>query len=195
MQELYFGHTVEEAISNAIAIYRQKHIDSLEVKGWSEKQFVYHFYFGKGRNVTLQQVGLLNHVRQEANRLAINRSDGFKYQILQKIKSTGSGRVYEWFDNSYLFGNVRWVFGDGTLKGKYHGRCQQIDSNHIQYTGVISVQYYDKFVDPFDLIEKLYGHSESSLAPDWLKQATNIGGTPYSLSGHWQENFSGVLNI
>jgi hypothetical protein len=47
------------------------------------------------------------------------------------------------------------------------------------------------FTDPLSIIQTLYGSSSSPAAPDWLRDLTNVGGTPFMIIGSWTKDYTG----
>ena len=162
---------------------------------WDNVDFVKHFYLGGGQSKTLNEIGLLANVKSTSNTLAIDRPGGFKDQIRNKAREIKEGAVNISFDNSYSFSDVKFAMGSGTLRGNFVGTCSLVLPNKSHFTGKISIEYSDSFTDPLSVIEKLYGSSDSPNAPDWLKAIGNVGGTAYGITGQWNDDFSGDVEI
>ena len=194
MRYEFRGATLRDAVSKAVSGHATRQAHNYELKGWSGERFLYHFYTGGGATVTLDQIGLLQDVQQEANRLSIDRSDGFKYQIRQEVRRVQDGTVRLSFDQSYHFGSVRWVMGGGKLAGDFNGQCVRMDKVS-KFSGVIDVEYSDKFDDALNLVETLYGSSDSPRAPRWLRNLSNAGGRSFRIIGRWRENYQGEVNL
>ena len=157
---------------------------------WDNIDFAYHFYFGNGASKTLSEIGLLEAVKAESNKLAIDRAGGFKDQIRNKAREVKEGAVVLKFENSYSFSNVKFALGSGVLKGDFTGTSTSVLEGKYFVSGKISIAYSDRFTDPISVIEYLYGSSDSPDAPDWVKKIGELGGTAYDTTDQWQDDFS-----
>ena len=194
MQSGFRGKTLHAAVSKAVTHGTQRTGPSVEFKNWVGLDFVRHFYTGRGRTVTLRQIGLLQRVRQEANRLSIERSGGFKDQIRAEVRRVKEGPVRESFRQSYSFSDVRWAMGGGRLDGEFNGECLPV-GGATRFTGIIEVQYSDTFEDILSLVQRFYGSSDSPRAPTWLRNLSNVRGTPFRIVGEWQEHVQGQVGL
>ena len=188
MQREFTAPTLTKAIHQATNRIEKHKIPTISYKSWSTTDFIKHFYSGRGRTVSLNNMGLLNSVRREASRLAIDRNGGFKDQIRDEVRIVKTGRVRKDFKNSYSFGNIRRVMRGGTLTGGFRGNTK-LRGSILSFSGDISVVYSDIFEDALSLVQIRYGSSSSADAPDWLRRISNSKGTPYKIIGVWQERF------
>lgn len=139
---------------------------------WGNREFVWHYYFGDGRAVTLEEIG---HLREIAEQYAY--ADGaqgsfrrLSGQISDAARENGAGELYVPFNNTYQFGDVAFSHGRGTVSGSFLGSVEYHD-DMLRITGESSFEFSDDFADPLDM----------SFEP---------GGTPYHISGRWHANFS-----
>jgi RHS repeat-associated protein len=166
---------------------------------WSNYDFLYHFYFGGG-SVILDQIGLLGAVKNSANNPPSGGAYRFGNQVQQTAQSYGqyNGSFHDDFNNSYSFSDVSYSIGSATLSGDYFGTLTTYpvgDNGGYSgyYDGNAYFNFYDNFTDPLSIIELLYGSSTSPSAPSWLKDATNLGGVPFTITGSWSQEFSGSV--
>lgn len=155
-------------------------------RSWDSIDFLKNYFFG--RNVTLEEIGLFEAVKAAARKDALMR---FAAQIREKaLTQTAGGSFSQTFINSYKFRPIAIAMGGGILTGDFHGKIK-IEGDSFKYEGEATISYYDEFTDPLDIIEKIYGSSQSPDAPDWVKALANGGGKPYKITGEWVETFSG----
>ncbi|REF70166.1 MULTISPECIES: hypothetical protein [Paracoccus] len=133
---------------------------------------MFHYYFGGGRAVTLDEIGYLRGiVEQYAYRDgaegAFPRLSG---QIADAARKQGTGPVAYDFRFTYDFGSVAFSHGDGTVKELFIGWAEDY-GEIFRISGDISFEFTDDFVDPLDM----------NFEP---------GGTPYHISGRWRTSFS-----
>lgn len=163
---------------------------------WGNIDFVYHFYFGKGKSVSLSEIGLSTAIENSAKNKGIQSR--FGDQIYQKAitQAPRTGDLSESFINSYDFGDVCYSIGGATMSGDFEGSLtagQTFDDGKTMYSysGTAVIKFSDPFTDPISVIEKLYGSSTSPEAPAWLVTVTNLGGTPFEIQGSYLWSYSG----
>lgn len=160
---------------------------------WDDLEFVKHFYFGGGTSISLSATGLSSKIRDAAKELAIVRAGGFIDQIRLKSQQVIEGKFELSFQNSYDFESVVYSIGNAVLHGKFVGRIDMsgtVDPSP-EYEGKIILEFRDKFADPIDVLEAVYGSSNPSNAPGWLANAINLGGSPYTILGKLEFNLTG----
>lgn len=195
MQREFKANTLDEAIHQATHHIEGHKMPAISHKGWSTMQFVRHHYVGRGRTVYLNNIGLLGAVKREANRLAINRSGGFKDQIRDQVKRVKNGRVSISFNNSYNFGKVRFFLRGGTLHGVFGGQSKQV-GNILLFTGEITILYTgssEDFASLVDIRRRLFNTTTNP--PEWLREASKSGGKVYAIKGSWNEKFAGKIAL
>ena len=163
---------------------------------WGNIDFVYHFYFGKGKSVSLSEIGLSTAIENSAKNKGIQSR--FGDQIYQKAitQAPRTGDLSESFINSYDFGDVCYSIGGATMSGDFEGSLtagQTFDDGKTMYSysGTAVIKFSDPFTDPISVIEKLYGSSTSPEVPAWLVTVTNLGGTPFEIQGSYLWSYSG----
>lgn len=107
------------------------------------------------------------------------------------------------FDN---YSSACWPLGRASLTGSFTGNMTSTPYSSggggiYSYNGSATVSFDDTFSDPYNILERLYGNSNTTDAPQWLQNAANgvylpgspwyVQGTPFSIVGNWTESFSG----
>lgn len=149
---------------------------------WGNYEFVKHYYQGKGAAKTLVDIGLADSVWKTIGSSVIDRPGGLKDQIR---KATKDGNFTYEFENSYDFGSVIFSLGSAKVSGGFKG----VGSGG-KAAGKIKIEFSDSFTDPLSVIELLYGSSSSSDVPAWLKEAAELGGDAYAITGSWSVDYS-----
>jgi RHS repeat-associated protein len=152
---------------------------------WGNFQAVWHFYFGGGQDVTLQQAGLygtvtaavqpkMNEWKDKAKQSAEDASS-----ILACPSPTLTSTMNA--DSVGMPAVVFWM-GGYSFHRKYF--CSvQADCSKCSYSYKCTLNYdvSDEFVNPSD-----FDNSDSDPWDDW-----QYGGSPYSVTGHWDDEVTG----
>ena len=202
---MHYGKHLAEAVQKVAREYKITHSRQADLKqyagfyvpggGCDVRDFAEHFFFGRGRSVTLAKIGLLDLIKRAASIESIDRSDGFKYQIKNEVRRVRQGNVRLTFRQGYDFDLYHYAMGGGVLEGVFTGQCAVINDNMSRFSGIIDVQYGDIAEDLLSLVEEIYGSSNSPDAPQWVRNLSNLGGTPFRITGSWQEPFSGTVEL
>lgn len=100
--------------------------------------------------------------------------------------------VYE-TSNSYPFGNIIWVFGDGTVRTKTVATVSE-KNGKLFIQGEIDYSYIDEFTDPVNIRQWTYpGTSSSKASPKEWVEITDLGGTKYDLVMNWRTKIDGEI--
>lgn len=114
-----------------------------------------------------------------------------------------SGNLTNSFSNSYDFGGVIYSLGSATLSGSFSGVMTSTPNpNGIGGTFVYNeggslagdltvITFLDTFTDPLGVVQAITGSSNPPGAPSWWENLANVGGSPYSISGEWTQNYNG----
>ncbi len=166
---------------------------------WSLIDYVEHFYFGSG-GVTLSDIGHLAGVQSLA-RGAGGALTGFgdliaRYAADMIKPYNGSFQLsrQQRFDQ---YSSVSYPLGRAGVSGYFVGSMTSTPSSSgvggtYTYTGTATIWFADTFSDPLNVLEYLYGDSNTTQAPDWVSNAANLGGTPFAITASWLEPFTGV---
>ena len=163
---------------------------------WGNLDFVYHFYFGKGKSVSLSEIGLSTAIENSAINKGIQSRFGEQINQEAVKQAPRTGELSKSFNNSYEFGDVCFSIGDATMSGNFDGTLtagETFDDGKTMYSysGKATIQFSDTFTDPLSVIEMMYGSSTSEQAPDWLVTVANLGGTPFEIQGSYSWSYSG----
>ena len=140
---------------------------------WENNDFVWHFFTGKGRQVTLSQIG---HQSEIANGWAYGLGilQKWNVQIVKEARNQKNGSFTEYFKRSYNFEPVEYSHGDSVVEGKFTGTVRNHGPMLIIH-GETEYEFSDRFTDPIDLREFWAWLRES---PDRLKRfVQSIGAT------------------
>lgn len=142
---------------------------------WMDHDFVWHYYRGNGRPVTLLEIG---HLREIAEHYALE--DGVEGafrrlsdQIAEEAREVGSGAFTYDFGFFYNFGSVTFSHGNGTVKGVFIGIAED-HGDMLAIRGESAFTFSDEFKDPLDA-------------------GIEAGGTPYRITGDWTASFTGEV--
>lgn len=155
---------------------------------WKTRDFIRHYYKGKGLTVSLSEAGLLRDVIEHAK---IEIFPKVEKQIKTRLKSTSAGSFRDDFKNRYNFIFVEFILGESSVSGVIKG---QINNNkkYLTLQGTIEYQFYDEFTDPLSIRENITNGSSNMEEADSL---TEIGGTAYKITGDWKTKFVGLFEI
>jgi hypothetical protein len=151
---------------------------------WGTARFVWHYYTGHGRGVTLSETGnLAGLIEHFFYKLKVY--DRINTQIVDAARKAQSGNFQYSFIHSYSFIRYVFGFGDGVVSGEFSGSVK--NENWMMYiNGEESYQYTDHFTDVVDIRELWYGSSAlTPTSPQW----TEIGGTQFPIAGSWATSF------
>lgn len=119
---------------------------------WQDSDFVWHFFTGGGRTVTLEEIGHLREIA-EHHAYGTGTEGAFRRlsdQIADAARDSLSGSVHYDFDNSYDFGDVAFSHGRSTVHGTFDGTSER-RGDMISIVGETKFNFYDVFTDPIDL--------------------------------------------
>jgi Phage Mu protein F like protein len=160
---------------------------------WSKLDFVDHFYFGGGRDVTLSETGhlagVIDYYFYRIFREGKHSYDRVNAQIIDAARKHPSGAFHYDFNNSYKeFKKYLFVFGGVTIRGAFTGMVRH-EKGMMYIQGNVEYHYTDTFTDPFDQREEQIGTSDPAAASPELLEDTEYGGTFYDISGEWRSSF------
>jgi len=184
-------------------------IDGIGTKsGWSNGDFVNHYFNGRGRGVTLSEIG---HSRKIGEAFIDRRGEPLKKQIANAARSSRSGSVSYDFENTYNMTNVVFSIGDTTIGGSFSGHVSE-RNGILSIEGSLDLYLNDEFADPLDIGVEVDDYSLGSILYDNIHKPLNdylrgrgglpsngrqrLGvreGVPYSITGQWSGSVSGQL--
>ncbi|MFD0986045.1 phage minor head protein [Methyloligella solikamskensis] len=121
---------------------------------WGSADFVYHYFFGGGRTVTLRETGTLRAVVAEFRKLAVDVPTKLPGQIADKAREGSSGSFEDRFGRSYQMQKIVFSLGDTTIEGPFKGAAKKTHAM-LELNGEITFEQSDKFRDPVDVEEIL----------------------------------------
>lgn len=121
---------------------------------WGNTDFVWHFYTGNGKEVTLREIG---HLRAIAQHWAYEvdgtgRLEAWTQQILSEARKVKNGIVTKKFNRPYHFGDVSFSHGSATVRGAFRGTAS-IKRGALIVQGETEYEFSDAFTDPINLRE------------------------------------------
>jgi len=173
-------------------------------KIWDKPDFAEHFYTGKGKEKTLEEIGLLGPIISHAQEIMF---DNVLKQVEDRARIAMAGVFTGSWDESYHFGEVSFSIGGATIKGRFGGTVKKIEKvlaieAHADY------EFSDTFTDPFNKREQKIGSSDLADMPyepfkPWWSVG-NIGaslvaadteymGTPFEITGRWRTRITGSI--
>lgn len=173
----------------------QERIGQLVGIPWANQDFIWYFMFGEGKPAPLDDIGLLEAVKQSST--AQIAKENFGKQVAAKINSLqvrDGMTVTDEFERVYNFKEVSFSLGDSTLKGVFTGKISRFERHGFifySYSGDAVINFWDEFTDPTDLVGATYGHNP----PPWIENLGNGAGTKYIITGTWKWQYSGVVGV
>lgn len=146
-----------------ISEYMNLTIDGLGTKsGWSDNDFVEHYFSGHGRGVTLTEIG---HLRKIVREYIVLLDGRLEKQIADAARRVGTGSVFYDFQNTYQMESTVFSIGDTTIGGIFSGQSKK--QNGILYIeGSLSFYLRDVFADPIDLGIEVDDYRPGSIVHD-----------------------------
>lgn len=147
-----------------------------EVVAWKLYQ---HYRKGKGKPLTLAQLGLLDKIRllvKTPNELGKKNGHSLQGDFIEQIlKGEKSFKNTYPVGSPFKFDNL-WAIGGATIEGTFTGevRFRGGFKRYFELRGTIRYKFYDKFTDPYDTF-------------NWIKGEWNPDGTAFDIVGEWEE--------
>ena len=176
---------------------------------WKWYDFVFHYINGSGKNLTLEETGLMADIEEYFAESAI-ASDGLQgvyravnRQIIDAAKAQGEGPVDYNFNSTYEFGEVVFVFGGSKVKGVFDGDARR-EGDFLAINGIMSYEFEDDFTDPFDITERLRDISGLDrvtielllfIAEYFSDFDRDFAGTSFLTIGQWKTKFNATVKF
>ena len=143
---------------------------------------MYQHYRNGGGDLTLEQMGLQNEVRnypttQEALGRFGNQISN-KAETLASQLTPGTHDFKDSFERSYDFTGDKFAFGSATLSGDFKGTLNVGEDGSFSFSGSADIGFHDVFTDPYDTFDVIPG--------EW-----NPDGASYNIDGSWEQPYSG----
>ena len=184
-------------------------IDGLGTKsGWNTVDFVNHYFNGRGRGVTLNEIG---HQQKIVASYIDRRSEALKKQIAQAARRISTGSVTYPFERTYDMTGVVFAIGDTTIGGSFSGQSSE-RSGFLNITGSLDFYLNDEFADPLDVGIEVDDYRPGSILYDNIHKPLNeylrgrVGlpshghqrlgvreGVPYPITGEWSGSLEGQI--
>ncbi len=191
------------------------------VEHWENRDFVWHFFVGAGREVTLSEIGHLQEIiAQYAYK---DRAEGAFRRLADQLadRARAGDLPYE-FEAPYDFEDVAFSHGDATVRGQFVGTATA-SGDMVNIEGMARFGFEDRFTDPVDLREFSSWLRERPDRPWRLLQnvgalagigsgpqsaplqvdendvssifmaISELGGTAYTITGEWEAHFQAAV--
>lgn len=185
-----------EPVNTAVGLNQELISQVNDSEKWTSLEFLKHFFFGGGNEVTLAGSGYLGDVISKAEEVMYQRLED---QIADKMRAIKNGTLIYRTENSYPeLREVKWVFGGGTIKTITSGQVTQ-NGNQISIDAEVQYMYSDEFSDVASIRQLFIGpHNLSDLSPNWYKALgvtiSEIAfGQMYPITGSWKTKLSGSI--
>lgn len=169
---------------------------------WSSRDFVRHYYRGRGRGVTVRETGHLGSIVTRYMEMVEER---IKRQIVAKARQNPNGSFSDDFIRSYDMTGIVFSIGDTTIGGRFSGGATK-ESGVLTISGALEFHLRDEFADPLDigveaidLGETIFENIHRPL-DDYLRGRTSgpqrLGiqtGEPYAITDKWFGRFEGQV--
>jgi hypothetical protein len=175
----------EMETSNPHLAHLLNHFRALLKKGdkWANMHFVAHFYVGRGKPVTLEQIGHLESIKWYYLENYLWR---FRMQLYREAPAS-DGKYKNSFAQSYGFKEVQFSHGGATISGEFDGEVYTVKPGERICKGNTVFHFHDVFTDPLSIVEtiKFFLPHEQDVWP-LVKQLSEVGGVAYHINGSWE---------
>jgi len=192
-----------------VSEYIELSIDGFGTKsGWNNSDFVNHYFNGRGRGVTLTEIG---HHRKIIAAFIDLRGEAPKQQIARAARSSRSGSVSYNFENTYDMTGIVFSIGDTTIGGSFSGQSSE-QNGILSIEGNLDFYLNDEFADPLDIGVEVDDYSPGSILydnihkplddylrgrvglPSGARQRLGVReGVPYPITGQWSGSLEGQI--
>ncbi len=166
------------------------HDVSDEGSPWGSADFVYHYFFGGGRTVTLRKTGNLRAVVDEFRKQAADVPTKLPGQIADKARETPNGSFDDDFRRPYPMKDIVFSLGDTTIGGDIRGTVKRAHAM-IELRGKINFNLSDEFRDPLGIEQEVLRRIDAVGAfPTELPAAK-----PYRIVDRWTGTFEARVHL
>lgn len=187
------------------------------VDRWENHDFIWHFFAGAGREVTLSEIG---HLRKIVVQYAYKdgTEGAFRRLADQLADRARVGDLPYDFEAPYDSEGVEFSHGDATVRGQFDGTAT-VSGDMVYIEGMARFRFEDRFTDPIDLREfaawlgerpdrllrllqtvgDLVGigsgpqgaplEIDENDASSIFMAVSELGGTAYTITGEWEAHF------
>lgn len=152
---------------------------------WTSEDFVFHYFFGRGKPVKLRETGHLKAVINRYKQIVIDDPKRLPGQIAKLARLNLNGVFGNDFHRPYDMQDVVFSLGSTTIGGHYSALCKEKN-------GVLTVQGRIDFYH-HDMFEDVTGIARAA-ENDILDFGENFGELPlsnrYEISDEWVASFS-----
>ena len=162
-------------------------------KRWDTYNFLYHFFMGKGRGVTLSEIGHLTEIVEywAYKHGALER---WTRDIISDIRRDPTLNPPPFFDQGYNFGSVEFSHGRSNVRGEFSGVVEQ-KHGMFHISGKVDYKFIDEFTDPLDIRQALEFFREGSSNTNIVQNVSELSGDRYPVTGTWTSSFEALIFI
>ncbi len=117
---------------------------------WSSRDFVHHYFNGRGRGVTVRQTGHLSSIVAKYRQIVIDNPARLPKQIALKAREKKNGSFSDNFYETYKMTDVVFSIGNTTIGGAFSGNSSE-KNGILSISGKIGFYLTDEFADPLDI--------------------------------------------
>lgn len=170
----------------------------------SSRDFVRHYYQGRGRGVTVRETG---HLRSVVEQYLNAARRSLQDNIARMARENSNGQFSDYFVNTYNMETVVFSIGRTTVGGRFVGNSSEV-SGLLAISGEFEFYLRDEFVDPLDvgveaidIAETVFENVQRPLE-DYLRERVGLPpsgpqrlgihtGEPYAITDEWSGHFEG----
>ncbi len=173
---------------------------------WGSRDFIRHYYRGRGRAVTVRETG---HLGRIASRYMEIAGDRIKQQIAARARQNLNGTFDYDFVNTYDLTGTVFSIGNTTIGGTFAGNTSE-RLGTIEISGILEFYLNDEFADPLDIGVEVIDPSETVFEnlirplDDYLRGRTGLPptgpqrlgihvGEPYAITDTWSGRLDGLI--
>ncbi|MGH1455832.1 MAG: peptidoglycan-binding protein [Alphaproteobacteria bacterium] len=162
---------------------------------WTDEDFKLHFWNGKGRAVTLAQIGWKVDVIEHAQKIMFDRVVNQVEDIARRVKS---GVFTDTWERPYEFKDIVFSLGKSVIRGRFTGAVIE-EKGRLK---VFAKAYYlldDEFTDPLGIRQTIFGTSKRDILPDnmlgdAITFASEGTGQSYPITEIWTTSIAGTIS-
>lgn len=205
------------------AYFEQAQASDAAANRWENNDFIWHFYFGEGQEVTLTEIGHLDEIIQQY--AYMDGNEGVYRRLADQIADAArKGALPYSFYFTYDFKAVEFSHGESTVSGVFDGSVRQ-SQKMLNIEGAAQFTFQDVFTDPADMRSivawirerpdkllrlsqrffQIFGFGngpqgeELDIDQDDVEAIffaiSELGGTAYNIVGDWKADFRASVLI
>ena len=143
-----------------------------EGPGWTDADWVEHYFLGQGATVTLRETGHLSAVVEEYHGEVIDDPKRLPGQIADEARKNVGDHFFYGFGKPYPMRHIVFALGDTVIEGEFEGTCE-LKGGLLAIEGDIEFRLRDIFRDPLNLEE--YQEILKGFIDNYIAEAIDSG--------------------